>query len=463
MSDALPAGFIAMPSADDAPRAVLVGLSGGLDSVALLHMLATQPAIREAGLRAIHVHHGLHAAAGDWASHCAALCEALGIALQVVRVEVARDAGSGLEAAARDARRRAFADALRGGEVLALAHHRDDQAETFLLRAMRASGPDGLAAMQPWQRFAAGWLWRPLLDVPRAQLLACAHEHRWHWVDDASNDDTAHDRNFLRHRVLPLLRERWPTADAALARSASLSAEASVLLAGGDEDALAAARTLDLRVLSVGALDVLPRARRARVLRRWIAMLGLPPLPAQGVARIEADLMAAGADAEAAFEWHGAVVRRWRDLLHAGPRREALPPSWRVHWDGRRPLPLPAGGQLRLEGADAFDAPLQVHARQGGERIRLPGRTHSHALKHALQALGVPPWQREQLPLLSDASGGVLAAGDLAFSAGFDAWLRRHDAQLSWTTSQERPTGAMASPAQDHRARGTLLPGGRMS
>jgi tRNA(Ile)-lysidine synthase len=438
MSDVLPAGFIAMPRADGAARAVLVGLSGGLDSVVLLHLLAAQPSIRATGLRAIHVHHGLQAAANDWAAHCHALCDALGIPLQAMQVEVARDAGSGLEAAARESRRAAFADALRDDEVLALAHHRDDQAETFLLRALRASGPDGLAAMRPWQRFATGWLWRPLLGVPRARLLAHAQERGLRWIDDPSNDDTAHDRNFLRHRVLPLLRERWGTADAALARSATLAAEAGVLLADGDDGALALAHTLDPQVLRIAALEVLPIARRARVLRRWIATLGLPPLPAQGIARIEADLMAAAADDDATFQWHGAVVRRWRDLLHAGPRREPLPSSWRVRWDGRGALLLPTGAQLRLEGADAFDAALQVHARQGGERIRLPGRAHSHALKHVLQAFGVPPWQREQLPLLSDATGTLLAAGDLVLSAPLDGWLRTHRARLAWQSRAAR-------------------------
>src|SRR3546814_18953705 len=125
-------------------------------------------------------------------------------------VDVERDSGVGLEAAARAARRRAFAAALRDDEVLALAHHRDDQAETFLLRALRASGPDGLAAMLPWQRFANGWLWRPLLDVPRASLLSHARAHGLRWIDDHSNEEPAHDRKFLRPRVLPLLRDHCP-------------------------------------------------------------------------------------------------------------------------------------------------------------------------------------------------------------------------------------------------------------
>lgn len=432
MAASLPSGFIAMPGDAGVSHAVLVGLSGGLDSAVLLHLLGTRPRVRDAGLRAIHVHHGLQAGADDWAAHCRTLCEALDVPLQVVQVEVDRDAGSGLEAAARAARREAFAGTLRHGETLALAHHRDDQAETFLLRALRASGPDGLAAMRPWQRFANGWLWRPLLEVPRARLLAYADAHDLRWIDDPSNQDTAHDRNFLRHRVLPLLRERWPQADAALARSAALASEARGLLAAGDDAALATARTPDAQALSITALDALPRARRARVLRRWIEMLGLPPLPAQGIARIETDLLSAGTGTYATFEWHGARVRRWRDLLHAAVRCEPLAPEWYAHWDGREPLALPAGGELRLDGADAFDAPLRAHARRGGERISLPGRDHSHALKHVLQDLGVPPWQRERLPLLSDAHGDVHAAGDLVLSARLDTWLQTRHARLRW-------------------------------
>jgi tRNA(Ile)-lysidine synthase len=432
MDDALPAGFAPLPDAPEAGGAVVVALSGGLDSTALLHLLSTQPALRARGLRALHVHHGLHADADRWTGHCEALCAALGVPLRVARVEVVRDAGGGLEAAAREARRRAFADALGAGEVLALAHHRDDQAETFLLRALRASGVDGLAAMRPWQRFAAGWLWRPLLAVPRGELRAWADKHGLQWIEDPSNAELAHDRNYLRHRVLPLLRERWPNVDAAFARSAALAAADGALLVEGDEAALAASRGGDPATLSVPALRALPQARRARVLRRWIEALGLPPLPARGVALVESDLLHAAPDGSAAFAWEDAIVRRWRDLLHAGHRRLPLPAGWRARWDGQVPFALPGGGELRLEGANGFDAPLTVAARVGGERIVLRGRAHSHALKHVLQDLGVPPWRRARLPLLLDAQGRVLAAGDVAFSAGFGAWLRARGARLAW-------------------------------
>ncbi|WP_147674782.1 tRNA lysidine(34) synthetase TilS, partial [Vulcaniibacterium tengchongense] len=248
----------AVPPELPATGALVVGFSGGLDSTVLLHWLAADPALRARGLRALHVNHALHPAADAWQRHCVAVCERLQVPLRSVRVEVQRGAGSGLEAAAREARHAAFAAELAAGEVLVLAHHRADQAETFLLRALRASGPDGLAAMRPWRRYGAGWLWRPLLGCGRDALLAHARAHGLGWIDDPGNADPAFDRNFLRARVLPLLRERWPHADAALARAAALCGEAQALLEDGDAEALALAASADPHCLRVGPLRALP-------------------------------------------------------------------------------------------------------------------------------------------------------------------------------------------------------------
>lgn len=442
------------PLPADAPAnpPLLVGYSGGLDSTVLLHSVANDANLRVGGLRAIHVHHGLQVHADDWAEHCRRFCDLLEVPLTVVRVDVDRDSGEGLEAAARQARYAAIRHALTPGEVLVTAHHRDDQAETFLLRALRASGPDGLAAMRPWRAFGQGWHWRPLLDMPRAALLAYAREHGLEWLEDDSNLDTALDRNFLRLRVLPLLRERWPQADASFARTAGLQAEAVALLDEGDACALTQVRTIDPQVLRADVLRTLPAARRARVLRRWITALGLPPLPAQGVVRIESDLLAEDAAAGACFAWAGAVVERWCDLLHAGVQRAPLSRDWSATWSMDAPLVLPTGDVLAIEcseedraaspGRDVSTSvapapalPLRAHARRGGERIVLPGRAHSHALKHVLQELEVPPWERARLPLLSSADGELLAAGDLVYSAGFDAWLRGRGARLVWSRS----------------------------
>ena len=422
----------------DATGPVLVGFSGGLDSSVLLHALAARPALRARGLQALHVHHGLQPDADAWAAHCQRQALRLGVPLKVVSADVRRDSGEGLEAAARRARYHAFAEALGADGVLVTAHHLDDQAETFLLRALRASGVDGLGAMRGWRRFATGWHWRPLLDRTRAELQAHAHRHGLEWIEDPSNARTDADRNFLRHQVLPLLAGRWAQAPAALARSAALSAEAAALLHDGDADALAACHGGAPDLLRVGALMALPAARRARVLRLWIERLGLAPLPASGVTAVEATLLQARADAEARHAWSDAAILRWRDLLHACRPRPVLPQEWQTWWDGRAALPLPDGARLRLVARDgaaatpAFDAPLRVHARQGGERIRLPGRAHRHVLKDLLLQHAIPPWQRQRLPLLSNAQDELLAAGDRIVAAPLQAWLDARALALRW-------------------------------
>ena len=421
-----------------APGPVLVGFSGGLDSTVLLHLLAANEATRERGLRAIHVHHGLLEQADAWADHCRGVCAGLDVALEIARVSVARDSGLGLEAAARQARYQAFESTLGEDEILALAHHRDDQAETFLLRALRGSGVDGLRAMPAWRGLGRGWLWRPLLGQPREELLEHAQRHGLRWVEDPTNTGGDHDRNHLRLHVLPRLRERWPHADRALARSAALAAEAARLLDTGDDDALAGVATADPEVIDAARLLQHPPERRARILRLWLQQLGLPPLPGEGVARIEADLLGGRDDAVPEFAWSGTRVRRWGGLLHASRPRAPLPPDYRAHWDGAAPLRLPTGDTLAIEvdvpGTAAAGAPwpFVVHARRGGERIALAGRNHSHALKNVLQDLGVPPWVRERLPLLSSADGTLLAAGDLILSAAFEQHLRQVGRRLSW-------------------------------
>lgn len=423
-----------LPDASAGP--LLVAYSGGLDSSVLLHALAHDPAWRARGVRAMHVHHGLQAAADDWTAHCQRCCQDWNVPLTVVPVQVPRDAGLGLEAAARQARYDALATQLRAGEVLVTAHHQDDQAETFLLRALRASGSEGLAAMSPWRGFHAGWHWRPLLAIARQQLLGYAQAHALDWIEDASNANTDLDRNFLRHQIMPLLRQRWPQADAAFARSAALSSESAQLLAQEDAVALALTVTPDPQALSVPTLLTLPRARRARVLRAWLSSLALPALPASGVQQVESDLLTAAADSEAEFRWQGAMLRRWRDHLHAEREQAPLPDQWQQTWDTLAPMTLPAGDTLSWACAHPWPRPLRLTARSGGERLRLPGRSHTHALKKLLQEAGIPPWQRTRLPLLWDSDGELLAAGDRLLSARLDNWLREHAGELHWQRAQ---------------------------
>lgn len=409
---------------------VMVGFSGGLDSTVLLHLLANAPGRQPGSLRALHVHHGLQTLADDWQQHCSKLCAQWNIPLQVVQVEVPRDAGQGLEAAARDARHAAFKTHLLENEWLALAHHQDDQAETFLLRALRGAGVDGLAAMQAQRSFGASTLWRPLLQVARSTLEAYARQHALQWIEDPSNSSADFDRNFLRLQVLPLLRQRWPHADAAMARSAALAAQAAALLHEDDASLLLHCLGAE-NALLLSELKQLAAPQQSRVLRLWAKQQGLPALPAKGVQAIQQQLLSAGHDQQAEFRWQQVRIVRWRDQLHAVPLIKPWPEGWTREWDGAEPVDLPDGGKLLLQGAGAFDEPLQLRQRRGGERIQLPGRDHSHQLKHCLQQADVPPWLRAQLPLIC-AGDSVLAAADRVISAPLQAWLQAHDASLQW-------------------------------
>jgi tRNA(Ile)-lysidine synthase len=420
----------------DAP--VALAFSGGMDSSVLLHLLHARAQV-DGGppLRALHVDHGLHAQSAAWAAHCAEVCAGLGVELRVLRVTVDRSQGLGPEGAARQARHAALSDALQPGEVLAVAQHQDDQAETFLLRALRGSGTDGLAAMRPWRAFGRGWLWRPLLHHPRANLAARAQALGLRWVEDPSNADATLDRNYLRIHVLPALRARWPQADAAFARAAALAAESSEMLMQEDARILFAVRNEVGGSLSVSALRALTPGRRARALRYWATSRGAPPLPGEGIAQIEQDLLAATEDRQPAFAWGGAEIRRWRDALYLLDTDRALPAEWSTRWNGDAPLLLPNGDRLELRGASAFPAPVIAHPRRGGERILLPDREHHHQLKHVLQDEDIPPWERARMPLLSAEDGTLLAAGERVRSAVFDAWLQAYGADLLWVKAEE--------------------------
>ncbi|WP_295878795.1 tRNA lysidine(34) synthetase TilS [uncultured Thiohalocapsa sp.] len=402
-----------------------IAYSGGLDSHGLLHAAARLRVPLRLDLAAVHVHHGLQPAADAWVAHCQRVCAALGIPLKVLQLGLQPTAGESPEAAAREARYGAFGALLQPGEALATAQHRDDQAETLLLALLRGAGPHGLAAMPARARLGAGTLLRPLLELPRAAILDYARAHGLKWVEDPSNADAALDRNRLRHRVIPRLRERWPALDRTLARSAAHCAEAAALL---DElaDALlkglgAAGDTGDVlpRALSMAGLRRLSGPRQRLVLRRWLLRLDFPVPDADRLRRITTEVLEAGADRQPLVAWPGCEVRRHRDALYAlSPLPEPpAPGSCLLPLPGAASLSLPPPlGTLRWVLHDAA-MPAQVRVCFGvpGLRCARPGRPAAD-LKTLFQEAGVPAWLRPQVPLLCLDSalagvGGVRLCG----------------------------------------------------
>jgi len=384
---------------------VWLGLSGGLDSSVLLHLLAHQPALA-ARLHVIHVHHGLSPNADAWAEHCRQQAEQFQLPFTLEKVQVDRDVSS-LELAARNARFQAFSQHLHEDDVLVTAHHLNDQAETFLLRLMRGSGLDGLTAMKEWSRFQHFHVWRPLLNHAREELEQYAAGHRLRWIEDESNRNLQFDRNFMRRQLLPLLQQRWPQATRLIARAASNLQDSQQVL----EQCL----DQDLKQLDQGGrlywpgLQTLSAARINAILRSWLQRHGVQALSAAQLAAMVEMMLSTKQDATPVFEWEQRSIRRYRDYLYVVNEPDA---EMAENCLNRAPLAfteaLPWGrlqAQLvtvgaRLNAALIKPEQLTVRFRAGATRIRLAQHAHSSDLKKLLQAAGCPPWLRPYLPLL---------------------------------------------------------------
>ncbi|WP_447735360.1 tRNA lysidine(34) synthetase TilS [Pseudomonas shirazensis] len=379
-----------------------VALSGGLDSSVLLHLLADYTRYHHAPpLRAIHIHHGLQAAADSWPAHCQSLCDKLAIELQVIHVTVAP--GASLEQAARNARYHAFADILRPGEVLFTGQHRDDQAETLLFRLLRGAGLRGLAAMPAARPLGQGQLVRPLLALSRQQLHSYAEQSQLRWIEDPSNADTHYARNFLRGEAMPLLHQRWPQASQSLARSADHLGEALSLLneLAADDLALAGQGAPSawpgLDSLALEALKALSPARQRNALQYWLSTRTRLPDSRHWVGW-EA-LRDAADDAQPIWRLADGQLQRSHGRIWWLSGDWLAAPSGELAWpDHGRPLELPGNGRVRLCGT-LPQAALRIAYRQGGERLALPGRGHRD-LKRLLNEHQVPHFIRPRLPLL---------------------------------------------------------------
>jgi tRNA(Ile)-lysidine synthase len=400
---------------------LVVALSGGVDSTALLAALAAQ---RVEGLRvrAVHVNHGIHPNAGKWSEQCAVLARGLGVPLEVLQTRIARQPGVSLEAAARDARYAMLAAELAPGEVLLTGHHEDDQLETVLLQLFRGAGLAGLAAMPQLTAFAEGWLARPLLSRSRAELQEWARAAGLSWVEDDTNADETLDRNYLRRQVLPLIRERWQGVGSAVSRSARHAAEGQRLL-----DMIARAdveRASSGAELFVPTLRALQPDRRRNALRFWIAGAGARAPDTSRLEELAGPVLDARPDSNPRVTWGDVEVRRHADLLairisDAGQQdAAALTVEWA--WKVVPSLELiEGGGTLELKpdphgpiDLDVLPATVTVSRRRGGERLRPRRGGPRRSLKSLLQESHLPIAQRGRLPLLFSGAT-LLAVGSL--------------------------------------------------
>jgi tRNA(Ile)-lysidine synthase len=381
-------------------KTVAVGLSGGVDSTVLLHVLRTLAPAYGYKLHAVHVHHGISPNADAWTRFCRKLCRQWRVPLGTRRVDIGSPRGKGLEAAARDARRAALAGVR--ADAVALAHHLDDQAETILLSLLRGAGVRGASGMSQLGRLGEKLLLRPLLEVPRAELLRYARANGLEWVEDESNQNAVHARNFLRLRLAPVLDERYPRWREALGRAARHFSDADTVLRE-----FAGVRSAD--PLPIAQLRCRP-AQAARVLlREFLAAHGLRPPATRRLAEMLRQFTGAAPGARVEFAHDGAVLRVYRGELRLEALRRTPAEFGPVRWTGQQRIALPAlGGEMhfeRVRGAGVALAKLrgqsvQLRLRRGGERLQPDSRRPRRTLKNLFQEAGLPPWQRDRLPLL---------------------------------------------------------------
>jgi tRNA(Ile)-lysidine synthase len=406
-----------------------VAYSGGPDSTALLHALAGLAEARARGLRALHVDHGLHPDSARWAEQARHYSSVLEVDCRVLVARVDRTAGTGLEAAARHARYAALAAALQPDEWLLLGHHRDDQVETVLLKLLRGAGPEGLGGMREMRPLGAGRLWRPLLATPRAILRDYAARHHLPSVDDPSNADLRLSRNYLRHDILPRLREHWPHAADSILHSAALSRAAADALREQWLRALETIRDPQHDSLDAAAWFALPAALREPLLDHWLHARGCTAPSFAQRRELERQLHTAIGGKLPCIHWPGTDLHIWKGRLWAHRPQPPPDPDWQATWQGE-PLALPGGGRLDWSGGFPAAA-LSVRLRRGGERIRPAGDRHTRELRDLFQQAALPPWQRAICPLLY-VDEELVAVADLWRSERGDALFRAAGGRPCW-------------------------------
>lgn len=395
----------------------LIAFSGGADSTALLVLFAksreNRPHLR---LRAIHIHHGLNAAADDWATHCSRICEKLDVPLIIERVTV--DAKNGIEQGAREARYAAIRRHRHADEIVATAHHLQDQTETFFLALKRGSGIKGLSAMQRDSRLYDMPIFRPLLPFGKTELENYLHAQSLDWIEDDSNADNRYDRNFLRNQILPALRQRWADFDLAVSRSAQHCYEQDQLI----RELLTPAfeknyRQTDRTFALSDFADYSPNKQNA-LLRMWLTACRAPMPEKIQLTQLIRDTVFAKPDANPQFVLGEQVIRRYQNRLYLTPHYADVTDFSAIITPDET-LDLPDNlGQLRLtETAKNLTALWQTDGQQyyadlplGSQKlsvgfgycgkVKLHARDVNRDIKKVWQKHGVPPWQRTRIPLI---------------------------------------------------------------
>ena len=399
--------FVSLAESHKKIKSMTVALSGGVDSVVLLHLLHSLQKKHRFTLNATHVHHGLSKNADKWVKFCEKLCTKLSVPLDIHYFKLPQKKSLGIEGEARQLR---YEKLLKSkSDLIVLAHHADDQAETFLLQLIRGAGVKGLSSMAHFDDTRR--LWRPLLNTSRIDIEKYAETHELKWIEDESNQNIDFDRNFIRHKVFPILKNRFNHIVKVISRSSTHLAEAQHLL-----DDLA---KIDLkkhlksykykRILQVKSLNKLSLSRAKNVLRYWLE-INDQLMPSKDLLdELLRQVLHAKKDAELKIELSkNYEIRRYKDEIYLIHKNQNKLKKYEIIWNGESEINLPNGLKLtfkKVKGrgialSKLKNKKLKITNKQGKQSLKLDSNRPTKSLKNLFQESNIPPWIRVDLPLI---------------------------------------------------------------
>jgi tRNA(Ile)-lysidine synthase len=400
-------------------RCWYIAYSGGLDSHVLLHALASLAKQNPhfPPLIAVHVNHQIQSSADDWELHCQQQAEFLNVKYLSFRVNL--DTAANIEEQARKARYQVFAELLKEDDCIFFAHHQQDQIETFFYRLFRGAGLKGLQSIPAERTLGNGQLVRPFLCCERTALENYALSNALNYVNDPSNKDERYDRNFIRHQLLPVIRNRWPSFQNVIQRVIDHLQEAGDLL---DELARDDLQSLEVKngiapSLGLAGMEKYSTKRQKNILRYWLSVHQVR-LSSQQTHELFHSVIHANEDANPLLIIGNISLRRYQQQLFV---TRDLPPFTEISWNGLSHCIVDGYGTLSL--SSPLDIELLIRQRVGGETIKPVGSPHTRKLKTLLQEIHIPPWQREHIPLIYH-NDKLIAVADLIESENAKPFLQ---------------------------------------
>jgi len=414
-----------------------IACSGGMDSLVLLHLFYSNKNIINQNIEVLYVNHGLQEEADDWSVFCQKICEQYGFVYRQLKISEACPAGESIEAWAREKRYSLIDAVMNENDVLFTAHHQDDQVETFFLQALRGSGPRGLASMPIIKRHENIFLARLLLDYSRDELKFYAEKHKLIWQNDKSNLDIRYDRNYFRHKIIPVIKERWPSYRDTISRLINHQRESRALLDEVGHEDISLVQHKGSMILDLDLLKKLSMERQKNLLFVWLKELKFETPSSKNIQQIILDVIYSAVEKSPCVTWGNVEVRRYKKLLYVSRIMTAHDVNVEHVWNPDNVLNIlnetliakteigTGLSKLKTKGADFI-----IRYRHGGEKIHPDNLSHSRTVKQLFQEHSVLPWLRDRVPL-------VYVNGELAMIPGFctDERYAAGENEPSWNIS----------------------------